>query len=76
MGASLLFTVDSSDHIWIYANEMTFGESLNSFRKEAGHAIKTNYVIKDLGLWAEWYQPYLWGGDGGYRLSSATWTII
>lgn len=62
-GGSLRYT-------WVYANEVTHGGPLESFRIGVGHYRKVNHVIRGLEIRAKWYQPNLQWGEENWRLSS------
>ena len=55
----LLFMVWSPQTLdtWVYANGVTYGEALDSFRMGSGHTTKTSHVIGGLGLWATNISP-------------------
>ena len=61
---------------WVIKHFVIYGGSLGLYiytwfmlrkwlRMGAGHAGKTNHVIKVLGHWGGWYQPNLWVGERG-----------
>ena len=60
----LLFTVDSLNHLWVYANEVPHARPLGSFRVGAFKAWKTNHVIKRVGFEPGDISPTLWEGRG------------
>lgn len=79
IGKHLLFMVGLWGYTWVYnKEEVSLGGPPESFRMGAGHAGKTNHVIRELGLRVTWYQPYLlisWRGKGCWRLGLLTWPM-
>lgn len=62
------FTVGCLDHTWVYTDEVTHAQPLDSFRMGAGHAGKANCVIRRFALWARRFLfNFLWRGVGRWR---------
>ena len=61
--------VDSSDHMWVYANKMTHSRPVHSSRMGAGYNTKTNYMVRGLMFWPT-YQSELWSFGKGQGLET------